>query len=350
MKIAIDISPTDKKSKSAHKVRGIGRYISLLVENIQKYDMENEYIFTSNPQNLKSIDLIHYPYFDPFFITLPIFNKFSTVVTVHDLIPIMHPKEFPVGFKGGIKWKINRMLLRKVDGIITDSIASKNVVIEKIGFDKEKIYPVYLAVEERFKKLQLTNNEKKTMQSKYNLPDKFFLYVGDVTWNKNLPRLISAIKEVDVPLVMVGKALTEDFDNINPWNRDRVIIEKETSGSNLFIKTGYVPDEDLVKIYNMAISLVMPSLDEGFGLPILEAMKSGCPVLTSNEGSLPEVGGDAVEYIYAKKMENIKGGLEVMLNKAARDELIEKRINQASKFSIEKFIKDTIASYKKIHG
>lgn len=349
MKIAIDVSPIDKKSKSAHKVRGVGRYISLLADNIEKYDKENEYVFTSNPQRLKDIDLIHYPYFDPFFITLPFIKKFKTVVTVHDLIPIVHAKEFPVGIKGGIKWKINRMLLRRVDGIITDSQASKDAVMEKVGFDKEKIYPVHLAVEERFKKLQLADSDKKKMQTQYNLPNKFFLYVGDVTWNKNLPRLIEAIKKVDVPLVMVGKALTEDFDPTNPWNKDRIVIEKETRGSSLFIKTGYVADDDLVKLYNMATALIMPSFDEGFGLPVLEAMQSGCPVITSRAGSLPEVAGDAAVYVDAFEVESMRSGMESVMKDQSRGDMIKKGIIQADRFSLKQFIVNTVASYKRTH-
>lgn len=350
MKIAIDISPIDKKSKSAHKVRGVGRYIFLLVENIQKYDKENEYIFTNNPCSLGKIDLIHYPYFDPFFITLPFIKKNKTIVTVHDLIPIVHSKEFPVGIKGIVKWRINKMLLKNVDGIITDSFASKNKIIAELGFDKRKIYPVHLAVEERFKKLQLTDNERKTMQKQYNLPEKFFLYVGDVTWNKNLPILVEAIKKIKIPLVMVGKALTEDYDRNHPWNKDRVIIERETQDSSLFIKTGYVADEDLVKIYNMAFSLVMPSIDEGFGLPVLEAMSCGCPVISSREGSLVEVGGDAVLYFDALQINSISSIMENLSNKKLRNELIQKGLVQASKFSIKQFILDTITSYIKVYG
>lgn len=345
MIIAVDISPIDKSSKSSHKVRGVGRYITLLKENLEKFDHENKYIFTSNPKNLEKVDLLHFPYFDPFFVTLPVFKKNKTVVTIHDLIPITHSKHFPVGVKGNTKWQLNKFLIKKVNGIITDSKASKDAVISNIGFDEKKVFPVLLCVEERFKKLELQDDEKKALQEKYGLPDEFFLYVGDVTWNKNLPHLVEAVKKVKIPLVMVGKALTEDYDKNNPWNFDRINVEKETD-NKLFVKTGFVSDEDLVKIYNMALALLMPSLDEGFGLPVLEAMSCGCPVLTSKNGSLPEVGGDAVIYANPENIEDIATQMLKFKNVDLRQELSVKGLAQSKKFTTERFISDTVKVYE----
>lgn len=348
MKIAIDISPIDKKSKSAHKVRGVGKYITLLMENLEKFDKENEYIFTDSPKNLPTrVDIIHYPYFDPFFITLQFKNNVKTLVTVHDIIPLVHKKEFPGGIKGNLKWMINRSRLKNVDGIITDSFASKEDIVKVVGFNEQKIHVVHLSVDEEFKKLDLSDQEKAALKSKYGLPDTFLLYVGDVTWNKNLPRLVEAIKKVNVPLVMVGKALTEtDFDTSNPWNADRLIIKKGTENDKLFVKLGFVPAEDLVKIYNLAQALVMPSLDEGFGLPILEAMKSGCPVITSNLGSIPEVAGDAALYVDAYNLNDIAVKIQLVVNEEKlRNNLLEKGLIRSEKFSLENMLKKTIAVY-----
>lgn len=351
MKIAVDIGPIDKKSTSQHKIRGVGKYITLLAENLEKFDKENRYIFTDKPQNyLHEVDLIHYPYFDPFFITLPFRKKVTTFVTVHDIIPLVHKKYFPSGIKGGVKWRINKARLRMVDGIITDSYASKEDIVKVVGFNQEKVHVVHLSVDDDFKKLDMSSSERTALINKYNLPQRFLLYVGDMTWNKNLPRLVEAIKKVNVPLVMVGKAIAEtDFDKSNPWNSDRLIVERETENNNLFIKLGFVPTEDLVAIYNLAQTLVMPSLDEGFGLPILEAMKSGCPVITSKLGSIPEVAGEAVSYVDAQSVDSIANKIEdVVGNESLRVELRGKGIIQSEKFSLENTIKKTIEIYNHV--
>lgn len=347
MKIAIDISPIDSKSTSQHKVRGVGKYIMLLRNNLEKFDTENEYLFTSDPQKYShEVDIIHYPYFDPFFITLPFRNRTKTIVTVHDIIPLVHKKQFPVGLKGNLKWQANRIRLRNASGIITDSNASKEDIIKTVKYDKDNVHVVYLCVDEDFRRKQEQNFESE-LRKKYNLADKFLLYVGDVTWNKNLPRLVEAIKKCNLPLVMVGKALTDNYDEKNPWNKDLNVIVTETKENPLFNRLGFVSTDDLVALYNIATALVMPSLDEGFGLPVLEAMKSGCPVISSRMGSLPEVGGDAVFYVDATDIEGIALGItEVSNNRNLRNELTEKGLAQASKFTMQKMIQDTVASYR----
>lgn len=348
MRIAVDISPIEKDSESAHKVRGVGKYITLLRDNLPRFDQKNTYIFSNQPQKIAhEVDLIHYPYFDPFFITLPLVNKVQTIVTVHDVVPLIHKKNFPVGVKGMIKWQLNKRRLRKVRAIITDSQASKNDIHAVTGIPTDNIHPVMLSVDEEFRVLN-DRSWKGEVRKKYGLPDKFLLYVGDITWNKNLPRLVEAVKKENIPLVMVGKAIAEtDFDKTNPWNSDRLAVLRQTQNNSLFIKPGYVPTEDLVKIYNLAIALVMPSLDEGFGLPILEAMKSGCPVITSNLGSIPEVAGDAALYVDAHSIESIAEGIRKITLQEFSSGLDEKCISQARKFTLENFIKNTITVYEK---
>lgn len=350
MRIVLDIGPIDSASTSAHKVRGVGKYITLLRDNLQKFDNKNTYVFSSNPESEKNVDLIHYPYFDPFFLTLPIFKRKRSLVTVHDLIPLTHKKQFPVGVKGEIRWKLNKSRLNQVDGIITDSFASKDAIHRITGISEKKIFPVYLSVDQEFRKLE-HGNWKVELVKKYNLPEKFVVYVGDVTWNKNLPNIVKASKEAGVSLVMVGKAVGEDlFDFKSPWNASRKIVLEETYQNPLFIKAGFVPTEDLVGIYNLASALIMPSFDEGFGLPVLEAMKSGCPVITSNCGSLPEVAGDAALYVDPEDQRSIATAInEVVDSRELREELKTKGTSQAEKFSIEKMIKDTISVYQSLN-
>lgn len=350
MRIAIDITPIDSQSNSSHKVRGVGKYITLLKDNLERFDKKNTYVFSSKPQR-ENADIIHYPYFDPFFLTLPFKNKRPTLVTVHDVIPLTHKKHFPTGLIGQIKWNVNKILLRKVNVIITDSQASKDDISKVTGIQGKKISPVHLSVDEDFKKLSLDQSEITNLRKKYDLPDKFVLYVGDVTWNKNLPMLVNAVKSANVPLVMIGSALVEtDFDETNSWNNSRKEVLSLISDDPKFVKLGFVPTNDLVKIYNQAKALLMPSFDEGFGLPILEAMKSGCPVITSRNGSLPEVAGDAAVYVDNLNIENLSDAIKkVVSDNSIYETLSKKGLIHAENFSLEKMIKDTVKVYESVN-
>ncbi len=300
MKIAIDISPIEGKGSLYHRVRGTGFYLRNLKESLLKYDKVNKYTFftqhqigagfTRGEKLPKDVDLVYYPYFEPFFLTLPMFNKNPFVVTVHDLTPLVFPKFFPTGLRGNLKWKIQRASLKKAKKIITDSISSKNDIIKYAGIPEDKIKVIYLAAGGEFKKKNLSQDEIDKLCRKYHLPKKFALYVGDVTWNKNLPRFIEACLKADIPLVLTGKALlSSDFDRENPWNQDLVKVQELCRDKKNITRIGFVNDEDLVNLYNIAQVFIMPSLYEGFGLPILEAMSCGCPVITSREGSLPKL-------------------------------------------------------------
>ena len=346
MKIAIDVSPL----QTGHRIRGIGFYVENLKASILKYYPENDYIFFSKTSEIpKDVDLVHYPYFDPFFITLPLIKKHRTVVTVHDLTPLVFPAHFPSGAKGKLKWQIQKNTLKKTDAIITDSESSKSDIAKYTGFPQNKIDTVYLAAGEEFHVLKPTAKSQELI-AKYKLPEKFVLYVGDVTWNKNLPRLIKAINLTKIPLVMVGAALVnKNFDKNNPWNQD-LLLTQELITNNPNIKTlGFVPTEDLVVLYNLATIFTMPSLYEGFGLPILEAMQSGCPVITSKTGSLSEVAGKAAYYVDAKSIDNISRGIsEVFESEKTQTKLTEIGLSQAKKFTWQKAAAQTIEAYKKV--
>ncbi len=120
-------------------------------------------------------------------------------------------------------------------------------------------------------------------------------------------------------------------------------------GDNKFIKLGFVSKEDLVKIYNLATTLIMPSFYEGFGLPVLEAMQSGCPVITTKKGSLPEVAGEAAYFVDPADTSSIEKGIrEVMEDPALKQKLSERGLEQAAKFSWEKTAKETVGVYEKV--
>jgi len=352
--IAIDLSPLKNTNLLAHRVRGTGFYIENLKSSLLKYFPENKYTFFIRGEKLPKsaswqIDLVHYPYFELFFLTLPIFKKYKTVVTVHDLTPLVFPKEFPIGIKGWIKWQIQKLALATVDAVITDSQSSKKDIVKFTEISQDKVRVVYLAASEMFKP------DKNTLllyriKVKYNLPEKFVLYVGDITWNKNLPRLVRAIKKINVTLVMVGSALVgKEFDQTNPWNQDLLRVLKLTEDDKRIIKLGFVPIEELVAIYNLATVFAMPSLYEGFGLPILEAMSSGCPVVTAKSGSIPEVAGGAACYVDAYDVNDVVNGI----SKIFYDEKLQKRLSQsglkqAQKFSWRKTAEEIIKVYEKV--
>ncbi len=351
MNIAVDISPLTSKKVIGHRVRGTGFYIENLQKSLIQYFPENNYTFFSRGEFLlNAIDIVHYPYFEPFFLTLPFRKKFRTVVTVHDLTPFVFPKDFPTGVKGRIKWLLQRNNLRNADAIIADSESSKKDIITYTGIQESKITVVYLAAGEEFKRIMNEELRINNLRNKYNLPEKFALYVGDVTWNKNLPRLIKAVKKTNIPLVMVGKALLQkEFDKENAWNQDLITIQGLIKSDKRIITVGFVSTEELVLLYNTATVFVIPSLYEGFGLPILDAFLVGCPVITSNVSSMPEVGGKAALYANPLDVDDIRGKLkEILEDKYLREELVKKGFEQVKKFSWEKCANETAQVYRNL--
>jgi glycosyltransferase involved in cell wall biosynthesis len=350
MKIALDMSPLKSGHYLQHRVRGTGFYLQNLKESLEKYYPENKYTYFNRGELLeKDVDVVHYPYFEPFFLTLPVFAKSKRVVTVHDLTPLVFPEHFRSGLKGKIKWQIQKLALINADAIITDSESSKKDIVKYAGIDPAKVKVVYLAAGFEFKTL---NSKEKTegVVRKYNLPKKFALYVGDATWNKNLPRLIEAISKINVPLVMVGKALIDELiDAHNPWNKDLVKVQKIAKENQNVLRLGFVPSEDLVALYNAATLFVMPSIYEGFGLPALEAMSCKCPVVTSRGGSLEEVVGEAGKYVDPYNVSSIAEGIrEVFDNSNLRAELVQKGVGQSKKFTWIKTASETMRVYQNI--
>jgi glycosyltransferase involved in cell wall biosynthesis len=345
MRIAIDVSPLS----SGHRIRGVGFYLKNLLEALEKYHPEHEYIEFSEKNKLtQDFDVIHYPYFDPFSLTLPFFGKKNTVVTIHDLTPLVLPNLFPIGPRGKVMWFLQKQALGKVRSIITDSISSKKDVEKILKIDSKKVHKVYLAAGEHFRAIQ----DKSVLQAvakKYNLPESFALYVGDATPNKNLPTLTKAILRTTIPLVMVGKTLTdESVDISNAWAKDIQEIRQQAKSNKIYL-LGFVPDEDLVALYNLASVFVMPSLYEGFGLPVLEAMQCGCPVVASDRGSLREVAGTAAYIIDPTDAEAIAHAIQkVKGDKQFAKKLSHSGLEQAKKFSWKKTASQTIAIYKQV--
>lgn len=346
MKVAIDISPLS----SGHSVRGIGAYTRSLVNEFQKRSFSSQngnggpgFEFFQNPKSPPEADVVHYPYFDLFFHTLPHKKEVPRVVTIHDVIPLVFPTYFPAGPRGYINLFFQKRSLKNTDFVICDSQTSKQDIADKLSYPKEKIKVIYLAASENFRTINNQYTLKNTSK-KFNLPRNFVLYVGDVNWNKNLEGLIKAIKIVRIPLVMVGGALTNP--NLPQTKNINKLIKKLHLEKQVF-KTGFVEDEDLAAIYNLATLTVLPSYYEGFGLPVLESMACGTPVVCSKAGSLSEIAGPAI-ICDPDNPADIAAKITQVLSfsKSARESLCQKLQKHAAKFSWEKVAKQTIDVYK----
>ncbi|MEK7166701.1 MAG: glycosyltransferase family 1 protein [Patescibacteria group bacterium] len=268
-----------------HETRGTGIYAKNLASALEAYT-DWEVVRVHAEFLPTAVDIYHFPYFDPFFLTLPIFRSKKTVVTIHDLIPLNFPQHFPRGIKGEIKWRIQRIAVSTVNAIITDSMASKHDIETHLAYNKNKIHTVYLAAAKEFQ----TPRDKVDMdrvRDKYHLPKEFFLFVGESNWNKNIPNIIRAIKSAEASLVIVNKSFTLRLgDNYNSWQDALIEAQHEAEGYERIFRLGGVELNDLVTLYKMASALIMPSYYEGFGIPVVEAFSAGCPVITTNRGSL----------------------------------------------------------------
>ncbi|HUW22045.1 MAG TPA: glycosyltransferase family 1 protein [Candidatus Bathyarchaeia archaeon] len=347
MNIAVDISPL----KSGHRYRGIGKYTQKLVDNLQKVDCQNRFFLISDKDRrlISQADLIHYPFFDLFFLTLPVVKRVKTVVTIHDLIPLVFPVQYPPGIRGKIKFGLQKLSLKNTKAVITDSYSSKRDILRFLKIPANKIFIVYLAPDEDFRPLG-NKAVLAAIREKYRLPPSFVLYVGDVNYNKNVLGLIKACLEIKMPVVIIGKqAVQSDFNPDHPENQPLALLIKVYGDNKGVIRLGFVPTKDLVAIYNLASVYCQPSFYEGFGLPLLEAMRCGCPVVSSNRSSLPEVCGKAAVLVNPKP-DGLARGLKLVLNDLAlRKKLVEKGFRQASNFSWIKTARKTIEIYEKVY-
>lgn len=345
MNIAIDSSPLSND----HKYRGIGQYTKLLIESLRQFEPTHTYtLFTRKESIPKDADIVHYPYFDPFFLTLPIRKTKPTVVTVHDLIPIVHADHFLAGIKGRAKWLIQRSSLQSSDAVITDSYASKRDIVNHCGLTDDTVHVVSLAPSPIY---HVVHRESilNTSRKKYALPVKFILYVGDVNWNKNIEGLLQAFallkKQIrDIHLVLVGESFTHS-------SLPEAISLRELINT-LGIRTsvhflGYVSDEDLKSIYNLAAAYVQPSFAEGFGLPVLEALTCGTPTVVAKSSSLLEIAGPSV-MVDPMKHDDIARGMSVAITLKSNSQYQSKAKTWVEKFSWEKVAHEVVNVYRGI--
>jgi glycosyltransferase involved in cell wall biosynthesis len=265
----------------------------------------------------------------------PIFMPKSKklVVTIHDIAFLTYPKSFSTFFRVYYKF-IVPINIKRADKIITVSKSSKYEIEKYYPNAKEKVEVIHLGADPLFKRLE---TQKK----------KQILYVGSMNERKNFSSVLKAyamLDSSDYVLLMVGNFSS----NFALDDATKKLIESAKLNSNIEFKSD-VSNDELVKIYNESMLFVFPSFYEGFGLPVLEAMACGTPVVCSDVTSLPEVGGDAVVYCNPNSIKDIKNKIETVLNdEKLQHEMIEKGLQRAKKFSWEKAAQEHLRVFEEV--
>ena len=335
MNIFFDSSPLS----SGHKGRGIGVYTKNLKSYLTKL---SDISITSSIKD--DTQLVHYPYFDFFTNSLPLIKKHKTIVTIHDTIPLVFPDKYRPGIKGFIRLQLQKLSLKSVDAIITDSKASKNDIHKYLEINKKKIFTIPLAVPHDF---ILANNSSKSSASPEN---PYILYVGDINYNKNIPALINAFSKIDnkrIDLVIVSRALK------NTHIKEAKLIYKAIKDNRISNRIQIYKNASTTKVanlYKQASWYIQPSLYEGFGLPILEAFYSNTPVICAKTSSLPEVAGEGVVYFNPKSVTSITNSINqaLSMNKLKISKLKELNKTQLKKFSWDSTAKQTRDVYSQV--
>ncbi len=353
MKVAINTLPL----KTGHKDRGIGNYTLNLIESL-KLDKSIEVLEFVDLSEVKEVDLVHYPWFDFYFHSLPIRKLFPTVVTIHDVIPLKFFDHYPSGLRGKVNLSLQRLALSNCKHILTDSNISKNDIIKLLKVKNEKISVIYPTQSSDFK--VLSDTKLLLIKRKYSLPNHYLLYVGDSNWTKNLPFLIENFSKIiqrqafaDLKLILVGGVFLKKVENIDhPELKSLKEVNRMIDKLNLsekVIRPGNLEIKDLAVFYNLATVYIQPSFYEGFGLPLLEAMACGTPIVSSDGGSLLEIGGNAPVYFNPTNSKQfISIVLEILGNISLQNKLSNLGLKRAKEFSREKFVKEIKEVYFKI--
>ena len=280
---------------------------------------------------------------------LPLYVPCPSVISILDVSYLHFPKLFKKKDLYQLKlW--GRYSIGKAKKIITISKASKNDIIKEYGVAGEKVIVVYPGIKSEIENSKSEINSKLKMQNskilkeKFDIKGEYILFVGTLQPRKNIGKLIEAFSRLktqglrlktDLELIIVGKKgwMYEDILNAP--------AKYEVSDRVKFLDN--VNDEDLPGFYKNAVCFVLPSLYEGFGLPILEAMQYGCPVLASNVSSLPEAGAEAAIYFDPQNSEDIAEKIDkVTSDEKLRTEMVQKGYEQVKKFSWEKTARETL--------
>jgi glycosyltransferase involved in cell wall biosynthesis len=352
---------------------GIGTYIRNLIRYLARLDRDTEFVLLCRPEDRQAlasvgenfrpipqtaanysfaeqvriplalrrerIRLFHAPHY-----VLPPLVGCPSVVTIHDCIHLMFPQYLPNRLAYHYARASISLAARRATRVLTVSESSKRDILRFVDAPPEKIDVIYNAYDERFA-VEPLEEDVIRVRERYQLHDEFVLYAGNVKPHKNLERLIQAFNLVrargldQLKLVLIG-------DEISKYAvLRRAVHQHQLHKYVRFL--GYLPEETLAVMYRLAGVFVFPSLYEGFGLPPLEAMASGTPVVTSNVSSLPEVAGDAAVLVDPYDPNAIADGIyRVLTDEALRRDLRQKGLARARQFSWETSVRRVREIYR----
>lgn len=329
----IGIQGFDKNDLSV--MRGIGRYREALFEAIKDHGQEFGIEYSNTDYEYWLI-----PGYNPFQ-KLYLKKNVKNIVVIHDLITLKYPKHFPVGIKGKLVAWWNCQELKKVDLVLTDSQTVMEEIIKIYPFLKNVIKVVYPAT----KKIFYEDNIFLKGEFNQKLPDKYVLYVGDITWNKNLSNLALSIQKADVSIVLVGNALINRDDLNHPWKKDFKRFLSIVNNDPRFIFTGYVSDADLIFLYKQACCVILTSWDEGFGYPWLEGALQKKPVILSNIAIQQEISKNSSYYVDGQNINEL-AQLICRVVGSSNLGIIERQYKIAQEYNAFAFVKQLVASLK----
>jgi len=379
MRIGIDCRTI--LSPSRGEKAGIGHYTYYLVNCLLKIDKANEYVlffdyrvpdvreFEQKNVKAKYFPFSQYKKFLPFTYShmliaarlarekldvyhspanvIPYLYSGPSIVTVHDLAIYKNPDWFPSGQKFSTKFLVPKSL-RKAKRIIAVSEATKKDIIKLFKIPASKITVIHEGVV--VKKLEVRTKDIKA-KDRYNLSDKYICFVGTLEPRKNVLRLIEAYADF-----LKKSKKFQEYDLViagtRGWrSREIFNLIKRLKLKDKVKYLDYIPNNLKLDLIENATCFVFPSLYEGFGLPVLEAMKLGTPVITSNVSSLPEITNSAAILVNPCKASEIAKALEkVIKNKPLREKLKKAGLEQAKKFDWEKFARKTLSVYKEVYS
>ena len=359
MKIAFDAK------RFFHNTSGLGNYSRDLVRILAKYSPKDEFVLLAEKQSQRGKDILSLPNVsyasvskgmlarqlkmgvDAQNLGADIFHGLSgelplkwnekpmkKIVTIHDLIFVRYPELYSFFDRKIHFWKFKKAA-EMADLVIAISEQTKRDIIEFLKIPEEKIRVVYQGCHQAFKE-KYTEEQLKEIKQKFGLPDRFLLNVGTIEERKNLLSVVKALQGTDIPLVVVGKK-TKYFQK----------IEQELAGNKvkaLFLEN--VSMQELAEIYRLAEIFIYPSLFEGFGIPVIEALFSETPVITSNTSCLPEAGGEHSLYVSPLDVEDIWFKIKQLWDNPEECRFrAEKGLDFVQKFTDEQIFRDLMKVY-----
>ncbi len=300
----------------------------------------------SYPQAVKQsgADIAHVPYWGP-----PLSSPAKLVTSILDVIPVALP-EYSSGFRARLYTSLVSAASRGNAHTITISNAAKADIVKYLGLPEDSITTTYLAADEAYHP-RMGAERDAAVRAKYDLPDQFVLYMGGFDVRKQVNELLLAYTYVgqaegdNIPLVIAGREPQWG----SPMFPDLRKYAEELKITDYVRWIGYVDEADKPSLYRLADVFVYPSVYEGFGLPVLEAMASGTPVVANDVSSIPEVTGDAA-FLVGEGNARAMGGaiIAILLQQPFRESLINQGLARATNFSWRKTAKETLAVYEKV--